>query len=252
MFNLAPIRVPDLTGKKVLVTGAGRGIGAAIVAELTAAGATVFAGTYGEPDVDLSPATVLQLDVTRPDDVAAVIARIGKDAGRLDCLINNAGIITPIGPLATLDSAALAPAFAVNVIGVHRMILAALPLLEASGGVVINAGTGAATTPMEGWTAYCTSKAGARMLTELCHKELGPRGVAFFFLGIPPTDTAMQDEIRTAGLNPISQIPQTDLVDPRVPATVFAWMCGPEARRLDTPILDVRDPFFTAMMDLPA
>lgn len=252
MFNLAPVPVPDLTGKTILVTGAGRGIGAAIVAELIAAGATVYAGVYGDPETSLAPATVLPLDVTRPEEVTGAVARIERETGRLDVLINNAGIITPIGPLATLDSTALAPAFAVNVIGVHRMILAALPLLTASQGTVLNAGTGAATTPMEGWTAYCTSKAGARMLTQLCHLELGPRGVRFYFLGIPPTDTAMQDEIRTAGLNPISQIPQEKLVAPKIPATVFAWMCGPGSRQLTEPLLDVRDAFFTAMMDLSA
>lgn len=248
MYNLAPIEVPDLSGKVVLVTGAGRGIGAAVVEALLAAGAKVFAGVFGAPEVDLGAARVLTLDVTRQEDVDAAVETVRAEAGRLDVLINNAGIITPIGALASLASDALAPAFAVNVIGVHRMIVAALPLLEASQGVVINAGTGAATTPMEGWTAYCTTKAGARMLTQLCHAELGPRGVAFFFLGIPPTDTAMQGEIRTAGFNYISQIPQADLVDPKVPASVFAWLCGREARTIETPLLDVRDERFTRLM----
>ena len=252
MYNLAPIDVPDLSGRVVLVTGAGRGIGAAVVKALTDAGATVFAGVFGAPEADLAPAHVLPLDVTRQEDVDAVLSTVRREAGRLDVLINNAGLISPIGPLASLASDALAPAFAVNVIGVHRMVVAALPLLEASKGVVINAGTGAATTPMEGWTAYCTTKAGARMLTQLCQEELGGRGVDFFFLGIPPTDTAMQDEIRGAGLNYISQIPKADLVAPEIPASVFAWMCGPDARALTTPLLDVRDPVFTAMMDLPA
>ncbi len=251
MYNLAPIQVPDLAGKTVLITGAGRGIGAATVAALNGAGATVFAGSFGAPAADLGAARLLQLDVTRQGDVDAAIAAVKSETGRLDALINNAGIIAPIGPLASLSSDALAPAFAVNVIGVHRMIVAAMPLLEASQGVVINAGTGAATTPMEGWTAYCTTKAGARMLTQLCQVELGPRGVDFFFLGIPPTDTAMQDEIRGAGLNYISQIPKAELVHPAVSASVLAWLCGPEARSIEGPLLDVRDARFTAMMDLP-
>jgi NAD(P)-dependent dehydrogenase (short-subunit alcohol dehydrogenase family) len=87
----------------------------------------------------------------------------------------------------------------VNVIGVHRMVVAALPLLRASRGTIVNAGPGAATTPMEGWTAYCTSKAGVHMLTRLLALELGPDGIQSFFIGIPPTDTAMQAEIRAAG-----------------------------------------------------
>jgi NAD(P)-dependent dehydrogenase (short-subunit alcohol dehydrogenase family) len=195
-------------------------------------------------------ATVLQLDVTRQADADAAIARVTAEAGRLDVLVNNAGVISPIGPLASLASDALAPAFAVNVTGVHRMVVAALPLLRASRGTIVNAGTGAATTPMEGWTAYCTSKAGVHMLTRLLALELGPDGIQSFFIGIPPTDTAMQAEIRAAGLNPISKIPQDQLVPTAVPASVMAFLCSAEARGIDEVLLDVRQDRFKAMMPL--
>lgn len=250
MFNLAPIPVPDLSGRTVLVTGASRGIGAELVRILAAGGARVFAGVVGETE-DLPPEVdVLALDVTRQADADAAVARIVRDTGRLDVLVNNAGIIAPIGPLADLSSDALAPAFAVNVIGVHRMVLAALPLLKAGRGTILNAGTGAATTPMEGWTAYCTSKAGARMLTQMLALELTETGIRSYFLGIPPTDTAMQAEIRAAGLNPISRIPQDKLVPTSVPASVMAYMCSAEAQAIDEVLLDVRQDRFTAMMDL--
>ena len=195
-------------------------------------------------------ATVMPLDVTRQGDAEAAIARIAAEAGRLDVLVNNAGVIAPIGPLATLRSDDLMPAFAVNVIGVHRMAVAALPLLRASRGAIVNAGTGAATTPMEGWTAYCSSKAGVHMLTRMLALELGPEGIASFFVGIPPTDTAMQAEIRAAGLNPISKIPQEKLVPVAVPASVLAYMCSAQARGIDEVLLDVRQERFTAMMPL--
>ena len=174
--------------------------------------------------------------------------RSAPTGGRLDALVNNAGMITPIGHLAAIDSDAFLPAFNVNVLGLHRVTRAFLPLLEAAGGTVVNAGTGAATTPMEGWTAYCTSKAAARMLTQMCAQELSGRGLKFFFIGIPPTDTEMQAEIRTAGLNPISRIPQQDLVAADVPASVMAWLCAPPARAVEDVILDVRDERFTTMM----
>ena len=250
MFNLAPIPVPDLSGRSVLVTGATRGIGAALVRVLVAQGARVFAGVLGDPEALPGDATVFQLDVTRQADVDAAIARVRADAGRLDVLVNNAGIISPIGPLASLASDSLAPAFAVNVIGVHRMVVAALPLLRASQGTIVNAGTGAATTPMEGWTAYCTSKAGVHMLTRLMALELGPEGIQSFFIGIPPTDTAMQAEIRAAGLNPISKIPRDHLVPAAVPASVMAYLCSAEARGIDEVLLDVRQDRFKAMMPL--
>jgi NAD(P)-dependent dehydrogenase (short-subunit alcohol dehydrogenase family) len=251
MFNLAKVPVPDLTGKTVLVTGAGRGIGAATVTALVTQGATVFAGFYGAADMGaLAGAITFPLDVTDQSAVDAAVAQVTAFGGKLDILVNNAGIISPIGHLADLPPDALKAAFEVNVIGLHRMTVACLPLLRASKGVVINAGTGAATTAMEGWTGYCTSKAAARMLTQMMALELGPEGIQSFFIGIPPTDTAMQEQIRKAGLNPISKIPQASLVHPDVPASVIAWLCSDAARAVDEVMLDVRQERFTAMMDL--
>ncbi len=252
MFNLSPIPVPDLSGKTILVTGAGHGIGSVLAEILVSNGARVFAGVNNvinaSEEARLSGARVVELDVTSQVNVDAVMAQIRSDTGQLDVLVNNAGVITPIGHLKDIKSDDLAPAFNVNVIGIHRMIRAALPLLRASKGAIVNAGTGAATTAMEGWTAYCSSKAAARMLTQMSALELSGDGIQSFFIGIPPTDTDMQGEIRASGLNPISKIPQTDLVDPAVPASVMAWLCGPEARKLEEVMLDVRDDRFSAMM----
>lgn len=252
MFNLHPVPVPDLSGKTVLVTGAGRGIGAVLTGLLVKSGASVLAGVLSEAHPDwashLAGADVFKLDVTNQKSVDDAIARV---TGELDVLINNAGIINPIGHVETIDSDAFAQTFDVNVVGPHRMIKAALPKLGASKGAIVNAGTGAATTPMEGWAAYCSSKAGTRMLTQMCAMEFADRGVQSFFIGIPPTDTEMQGEIRDAGLNPISKIARGDLVDPVVPASVMAWLCGPGARKLDDCVLDVRDPFFQDMANPP-
>ena len=249
MFNLFPIPVPDLSGRTVLVTGAGRGIGATLVRCLVDHGATVFAGFYGAADMGaMAGAVTFPLDVTDADSVNAAVAQVTAFGGHLDVLVNNAGVIAPIGPLHYLPADALRPLFEVNVIGLHRMSNACLPLLIASHGTIINAGTGAATTPMQGWTGYCASKAAARMLTQMQAMELKPLGVASYFLGMPPTDTMMQDAVRLSGLNPISQIPQTSLVRPEVPASVLAWLCGPQARAVDEVLLDVRNDRFTAMM----
>jgi NAD(P)-dependent dehydrogenase (short-subunit alcohol dehydrogenase family) len=252
MFDLHPIPVPDLSGKTVLVTGAGRGIGAEVVRVLAAHGARVFAGIHRPSRDTVEPlpaeAVLLNLDVTSQQETNAAIQRITLETGRLDVLVNNAGVIEPIGHLATLASDDLMPAFAVNVVGVHRMTVAALPLLRQSKGVIINAGTGAATTPMEGWTAYCTSKAAMHMLTRMFDLELSGDGIKTFFLGIPPTDTGMQGAIREAGLNRISKIAQSDLVPVRVPASIMAWLCGQQASAIDEVLLDVRQQRFKDMM----
>jgi NAD(P)-dependent dehydrogenase (short-subunit alcohol dehydrogenase family) len=252
MFDLHPVPVPNLSGKTILVTGAGRGIGAELVRVLVENGARVFAGIHrlGRDATEGLPkeAGLIDLDVTSQHETNAAIKRISDEAGRLDVLVNNAGIIDPIGHLATVASDDLSLAFAVNVVGVHRVTVAALPLLRQSKGVIINAGTGAATTPMEGWTAYCASKAGAHMLTRMLDLELGSEGIKSFFIGIPPTDTAMQGAIREAGFNAVGKIAQSDLVPVRVPASVMAWLCGPQAREIDEVFLDVRQQRFKDMM----
>lgn len=249
MFNLTPIPVPDLSGRTILLTGADRGIGAALTRILVDRGAHVIAGIYGKvegPEM-LEGAQTISLDVTSQSQVDDAIKAVG---GKLDVLVNNAGVIAPIGHAADLATDSMRQAFEVNVLGVHRMVVAALPLLKASRGWVVNAGTGAATTPMEGWTAYCSSKAAMRMLTQMFAMELDNDGVRSVFIGIPPTDTDMQGSIRQAGLNPISKIAQSDLVDPQVPASVMAWLCSEQAAQRTDVIQDVRDDFYKAMMDL--
>jgi NAD(P)-dependent dehydrogenase (short-subunit alcohol dehydrogenase family) len=130
------------------------------------------------------------------------------------------------------------------------MTIAALPLLRRSRGRIINAGTGAATTPLEGWAAYCSSKAGMQMLTRMMALELAGDGIKAFFVGIPPTDTTMQDKIRTSGLNRVSRIPKGDLVPIAVPASCMAWLCGPDIGGLDEVLLDVREEPFIGQMNL--
>ena len=81
MFNLAPVPVPDLTGRTVLVTGAGKGIGAELVRILHEKGANVYAGVYPVDSAEPLPAGVpqLKLDVTSQSDVDSAIARITAD-----------------------------------------------------------------------------------------------------------------------------------------------------------------------------
>lgn len=252
MFDLTIIDIPDMTGKTILVTGAGRGIGAVLAGQLASAGANVYAGVFSDPNPNwadhLKNTHIIRLNVTQQQDVDHAISRISEDAGRLDALINNAGLMAPIGHMVNQSTDSMLAAFEVNVLGVHRVTRAALPLLQEAGGVVIVAGTGAATTPMEGWATYCSSKAGARMMTQMFALELKDSGVQFFFLGIPPTDTAMQAEIRNSGLNPVSKIPRSDLVAPGVPASAAAWLCGPDARKLNEVMLDVRQNPFLSLM----
>jgi NAD(P)-dependent dehydrogenase (short-subunit alcohol dehydrogenase family) len=249
MSQLRPVPTEPLDGAIALVTGAGQGIGLATALSLRAAGAKVIAGYYQRPMASL-PTEIdqIRMDVTQQSDVDSAARLIGEKYGALDILVNNAGIVAPIGRLDDFSSEDLADAFDVNVVGTHRAVKAMLPFLKRSRGVIVNAGSGAAFTPLEGWAAYCSSKAALAMLSRVIDLEIGSFGIKTFFLGIPPTDTAMQAKIRSSGLNKISQIPQSVLNAVEVPASVITWLCSPKARGIEAVLVDVRDELFVKMM----
>jgi NAD(P)-dependent dehydrogenase (short-subunit alcohol dehydrogenase family) len=249
MSQLRPVPTEPIEGAIALVTGAGQGIGLATALSLHAAGAKVIAGYYQQPPPSL-PAEIdqISLDVTEQSAVDSAAELIGEKYGALNILINNAGIVAPIGHFDRLSSEDIAIVFDVNVVGIHRVVKAMLPFLKRSRGVIINAGSGAAFSPLEGWTAYCSSKAALAMLTRVIDLELGSFGIKTFFLGIPPTDTAMQAKIRRSGLNKVSQIPRSALNAVEVPASVITWLCSPKARQIEAILVDVRDEIFIKMM----
>jgi NAD(P)-dependent dehydrogenase (short-subunit alcohol dehydrogenase family) len=250
MNQLRPVPTEPIKGAIALVTGAGQGIGLATALSLSAAGAKVIAGYYQRPSASL-PLEIdqISLDVTQQSSVVSAAKLIGERYGALDILVNNAGTVAPIGHFGDLSSEDLAIAFDVNVVGTHRLVKAMLPFLKRSRGVIINAGSGAAFTPLEGWAAYCSSKAALAMLSRVIDLELASFGIKTFFLGIPPTDTAMQAKIRNSGLNKISEIPQSALNAVEVPASIITWLCSLKAREIEAILVDVRDELFVKMME---
>jgi len=249
MNQLRPVPTEPIEDSIALVTGAGQGIGLATALALRAAGAKVIAGYHQWPSASLPPEIEqISLDVTQQNAVDSAARLIGTKYGELDILVNNAGVVAPIGRLGDLSSEDMATAFAVNVVGTHRVVKAMLPLLKRSHGVIVNAGSGAAFTPLEGWAAYCSSKAALAMLSRVIDLEIGSLGIKTFFLGIPPTDTGMQAKIRSSGLNEISEIPQSALNAVEVPASIITWLCSPKAREIEAILVDVRDEIFVKMM----
>src|ERR1700722_5945641 len=249
MNQLRPIPTDPLDGTIALVTGAGQGIGLATALSLRAAGAQVVAGYYQRP-LESLPAEIdqIRMDVTQQSSIDSAAKLIGEKYGALDILVNNAGTIAPIGHLSDLSSEDMGIAFDVNVVGTHRVVKVMLPFLKRSRGVIINAGSGAAFMPLEGWAAYCSSKAALAMLSRVIGLEIGSLGIKKFFLRIPPTDTTMQAKIRSSGLNKISQIPQSALNAVEVPASIVTWLCSPKARAIEAILVDVRDELFVKMM----
>ena len=224
----------DLTGKLVAITGAARGIGAAAARAFVAKGARVALISRDEARLKAQAAELGRAALAVPCDVAdaaslkAALTQAEEAMGPLEVLINNAGVIDPIAHIADADPKAFARAVAVNLNGVFNGMHAALPgMIERGRGTILTIGSGAAHNPQEGWAAYCSSKAGAFMLTRAAHLEAGAAGVRVISLSPGTVATDMQAAIRTSGVNPVSQLDWSVHIPPEWPAQALVWMCGP-------------------------
>jgi NAD(P)-dependent dehydrogenase (short-subunit alcohol dehydrogenase family) len=174
-----------INGKTVLVTGANRGIGQALVTEALARGATrVYAGTR-QPMIHPDPrVTPLRLDVTDAAQIQAAVESVES----LDILINNAGIAL-YDDLS--ERAALEQSLAVNLFGTWGVTQAFLPLLTGSRGALVNNVSTMAVAPFPLTPAYAISKAAAFNLTQSLRALLAGRGVRVHAVLTGPTDTDM-------------------------------------------------------------
>ncbi|NKX45627.1 SDR family oxidoreductase [Roseicyclus persicicus] len=244
-----------LSGKTVAITGASRGIGAAAARAFAAAGANVvlmardgdaIAALAGE----IGPAALaVPCNVTRYREVETALGAAADTFGGLDVLINNAGVIEPIARIEAADPEAWGQLIDINLKGVFHGARAAVPLMLAQGGgTIITVSSGAAVNPLEAWSAYCSSKAGAKMFTACLHKELGERGIRALGLSPGTVATDMQREIKASGVNPVSQLEWTDHIPPEWPAQALVWMCGPGADPWLGDDISLRDPKVRALV----
>ena len=211
----------ELQGKLALVTGASRGLGEGAARALAAAGASVMlvardgalAGSVArEIAAKGGRAEAQACDVSNYAAVEKVVAATKVRFGGLDILVNNAGVIDPIAEIATSDPAAWAQNITVNLVGAYNVVRAVLPgMLAKGGGSIINVSSGAAYRPLEGWSAYCSGKAGLAMLTKAIALETAGKGIRVFGFSPGTIDTDMQVKIRASGMNMISKIPRGDL-----------------------------------------
>jgi 3alpha(or 20beta)-hydroxysteroid dehydrogenase len=180
MAPAAPLRLPGLDGKTVIVTGAARGQGAATSLVLAASGAHVIAADLGDTAEELSLASeglpgsisYRRLDVSAPDDWAALVEALGGT--EVHGLVNNAGI--PFrARLGEVELSDWNRVIATNLTGPMLGIQAIAPLMRA-GGSIVNIGSSAALTPHY-TVAYTASKWGLRGLSGVAATELGPRGI---------------------------------------------------------------------------
>ncbi|MGW1373485.1 2,3-dihydro-2,3-dihydroxybenzoate dehydrogenase [Streptomyces sp. NPDC002446] len=188
----------ELAGRLALVTGAGRGIGEAVVTALVERGARVvatdllpegaerLAGTY--PD----QVTARRLDVTDAAAVEALVAETEDTLGPLDIAVNVAGILHS-SPVVDLTDDNWAATFAVNANGVfHVSRAAARRMAERGSGSIVTVASNAAGIPRAGMSAYAASKAAAVMFTKCLGLEVAARGVRCNTVSPGSTRTDMQ------------------------------------------------------------
>jgi NAD(P)-dependent dehydrogenase (short-subunit alcohol dehydrogenase family) len=170
----------SLEGEVALVTGANRGIGAETARRLSALGATVYAGVRrSRYDVPEDQRRVF-LDVTQRGDIASALKQIREEAGRLDVLVNNAGVSGPDAPLHEAEVSDLDRTLGTNLRGPLLLCKAALPLLlerEAPRVVNLSSGMGTLRDMGGGSPAYRVSKAGLNGLTAYLHGEYREAGL---------------------------------------------------------------------------
>src|SRR5437763_2266310 len=242
----------ELAGKVAIVTGGSRGIGAAAAMVLAGAGASVMlVGRDGMAASRAADAIVarggracgISCDIADYVTIEAMVDDARQRFGNPDILINNAGVIEPIGALAHSDPALWARNINVNLIGAYHAVRATLPqMLAAGAGTVINVSSGAAHRPLEGWGAYCSAKAGLAMLTDALALETAQSGVRVFGLAPGVIDTEMQVTIRASGINRVSKIPRADLAPADHPAAAILYLCTSAADDLVGRELNLLDP----------
>lgn len=172
-----------LTDRIAVITGGASGIGSAIAGAYVAKGARVViadlnAAAAADRAAELGPrATGRALDVTDPDSVSATVAAVIEEFGRIDVLVNSAGI-GPLAPAEDLGLDVWDPTLAVNLRGTFLMAQAVGRQMLAQGaGSIINLASQAASAALDQHAAYCASKAGVLGLTRVLALEWGGRGV---------------------------------------------------------------------------
>jgi len=173
-------------GKVVVVTGAGSGMGRAMVQEFAAKGAQVAAldinldsasktvADLPEPDMGLA----VKVDVSSPESVSAAMAEVGMWAGRVDVLCNNAGIVDSFRPAHEIPLEEWHRTIAVDLTGPFLMARAVIPgMLERGAGVIINTASISSLSAAGGGSAYTAAKHGVLGLTRQLTFDYGRRGI---------------------------------------------------------------------------
>ena len=242
----------NLEGQVAVVTGASKGIGAAIATHLAAAGAGVvvnYASSRAGADAVIDrirqtggKAVAVQADVSKLEDVRRLFAETKKAFGKLDILVNNAGVYE-FAPLEAISAEHFHKQFDLNVLGLLLATQEAVKHFGPSGGSIVNLSSVAATLAPPSAAVYSSSKAAVNAITRSLAQELGPRKIRVNTVSPGVTETEGLHATGISGSDFEKQaITQTPLgrvgrAQDIAPAVVF--LASPEAAWITGEILHV-------------
>ena len=222
----------DFTGKRAIITGGAGGLGIAMAQLLLASHAEVTlwdhsAAALASAKLALGAArvTTQSLDITD----AAQVAQATREAGLIDILINNAGILGPVAPTWELDVADFRRVIDVNLTGAFICSSAVVPIMLANktAGRIVNLSSIQAKEGMALASAYAASKAGLIALTKTMGKELAGTGILVNAVTPVAAETTMMQEISDARRADIlARIPMGRFVTPEEIAAQVVWLCS--------------------------
>ena len=194
-----------LEGQVAVITGAGRGIGRAIALAYAREGAQLALAARSESELEQTVASVSELgaeaiavptDITSQGHTEWLAQAVVERFGRIDVLVNNAGISGPIGPLQDNNIEDWVDTINVNLTGTFLVCRAVIPvMLEQGGGRIINLSGAGVANAWSNMSAYCSSKVAVVRLTEVLAQELEGKGIFVNALGPGSVHTSMWEKM---------------------------------------------------------
>jgi 3-oxoacyl-[acyl-carrier protein] reductase len=228
-----------LKNKICVVTGAAQGIGAATVARFLAEGASVV-GCDRNPGAIHQDAVSFAVDVTQREQVDALVAAVLARFGRIDVLVNNAGI-TRDARLVKMTQAQFDDVIDVNLRGVFHCAQAVAPTMISQGaGAILNASSVVGLYGNFGQTNYAAAKFGVIGFTKTWSRELGPKGVRVNAVAPGFIETPILATIPDKVLEHMrEQVPLGRLGKPEEIASVYAFLASDEASYINGAVIEV-------------